>query len=300
MQEEKDDMENNFKKALIISRPVSWIPIVLAYLLGVFLSGGMFTSFVILEAILLSFPYSFYTYGINDIYDGETDKGNIRKKSILWGQPLEQKDKTWVKNIAFFFGLIILVVAISTQNIAHIFAALVSVIFVYIYSAPPIRLKSRAFMDSLSNAIYPLGAFAIGYSLNGGFGFLHSQFLLFALAFSGVHALGTIADMKEDKKAKISTFALSFGPRIPALFAAIVFLANIPFGLAFMKSTAIVLALYTGLSLYVAMKPTSENAKQAWSFMLGIAFIWLLYAAIALISGFENMNLSAISYHQIF
>ncbi|MBI5227193.1 UbiA family prenyltransferase [Candidatus Micrarchaeota archaeon] len=287
-------MENNLfsliKKVLIISRPVAWVPITLSYLLGIFVSSGTITAFSIGEAILLSFPFCFYTYGINDIYDSETDKTNTRKKNPLWGQLLEQKDISWVRTLAIVFAAVILLVAISSQNITHILATLILLVFVYVYSAPPIRLKSRPLLDSLSNSIYALGPFAIGYSLSGGFGFLRPDFVLFALAFSGIHALGTIADMIEDKKAKITTFALALGPRIAAVFAALTFIASIPFAFSVMKSASIVLALYAVLSLYIAMMPNPQNAKKVWLLMLAIAFIWVIYAGIALFSGFERMN----------
>jgi len=71
-------------------------------------SGGTaITPLFILRVLLLSFPFCIDGYGLNDIYDYESDKLNPRK-GLIEGIKSEPKYYSFVKNVSFFVILLLL------------------------------------------------------------------------------------------------------------------------------------------------------------------------------------------------
>jgi 4-hydroxybenzoate polyprenyltransferase len=138
-------------------------------------------------------------------------------------------------------------------------------------------------LDSITNATYTYGPFAMGVSLSGSLGFLNPNMVLFALVFSAAHAIGTIMDLEGDRKAGIRTFASVYGPRAAAFFAAIILLANLPFAYSTMKTMFAVVLAYALVSIYVLYSPTPENAKSAFKIMNAAIMLWFAYAALSIL-----------------
>ena len=66
-----------------VSRPAGWSTLPAFFLMGFISSGSTtITPLLILQILLLSFPVCIAGYGINDIYDYESDKINPRKGFI--------------------------------------------------------------------------------------------------------------------------------------------------------------------------------------------------------------------------
>jgi 4-hydroxybenzoate polyprenyltransferase len=261
-------------------------------MVGVVASGGNFGIMQFFQIFMLSFPLSLYLYGINDAYDIRTDSINLRKKEGIWGQQLKEGEVAEVVKFAMISGILVFLGSILTLNVIAIASTAAFLLIMYFYSAPPLRFKSRPLLDSIVNAAYLLGPFAMGYSIFGGFGFLNPFFLLFALNFSAAHAIVAIMDVNQDKESGIGTIATEYGGRLAALFAACIFLANVPFSYMMMHSGGFVLGAYTLIALALAYAPTPTNAKKAGMWILVVFFIWVTYAIYAWQSGLEGVNLT--------
>lgn len=281
-------------RVLRISRPLMWPVVALAYLLGVVASHGPLGGFQLLEVFLLALPGSIYAFGLNDIYDRETDRFSHRKQEAIWGAVLSVREVQWLKPLVLAMGLLVLGAALWSGIAAHILATAGFLLFAYWYSTPPVRLKERPGLDSLSNAIYLLGPFAMGYSLTGGYGFLYLGFVLFSLIFSGLHALAAIMDIETDRRAGIRTIATSLGGRRTAGFAFLAFAVNLPFAWAIMPSAAIVLGLLALLALGVLIRPSPRAARDAGALLLLLLVLWLVYLAIGLAAGWEHIDISGL------
>ncbi|NYZ76757.1 UbiA family prenyltransferase [Candidatus Micrarchaeota archaeon] len=270
------------KKAVSISRPIFWLGPPAAYAVGLALGGTMRGPFETWEMLLLAFPLSFLLYGINDIYDFESDKKNPRKGG-LWGVRLEEKDIPWVKKTAFLFAAAMFVTGFSTLNPLHMLFTVLGLSIVYFYSAPPVRLKSIPVIDSLANGGYLYICFGLGCSLSGSTLFLHPYVVLGALCVSAGHALGTIMDYDSDKSMGERTFATVLGIRATALFAFVIFAISL---LVFLNSGyhsfigLVAGSFATLLSAFVLLSPKPENAKLAFkaliAFGLVVAYFYLL------------------------
>lgn len=169
-------------------------------------------------------------FGVNDVYDYDSDTQNPRKNK-LWadGTVLNQDDSRFVILAARVSTVLVLLLALpaSIQSPQVLGCTLLIVIISWIYSSPPLRLKERPVLDSLSNGVGCWSLWACGYTASGhrflvypaGGNFSYGGFILFCGA--AVHSLGAIIDAKADAFAKQRTIATVFGERLSALFATV-------------------------------------------------------------------------------
>lgn len=148
---------------------------------------------------------------INDAYDLPTDRRNPRKAT----SPLVQGvvDAGWARRVAHLFAAASLVVA-SLLPVSFLALTGACLVLAWLYSVPPVRLKSRAGMDVAVNAI-GIGALAgmAGWSLArplAAFPFVFlPQGLLVAVA---IYVPTTLADHEADQGAGEGTIATTLGP----------------------------------------------------------------------------------------
>jgi 4-hydroxybenzoate polyprenyltransferase len=287
-------MLDKIKKAVTVSRPVFWVLMCFTYAFGAVVSGAEIGYFAMAQMLSLSFPLSFYFFGINDSYDMATDRLNKRKHSRVWGAVLSEKDVPWVKKAAFAAAFAVFALSLFSGNPMNIAIVSAFIALSYAYSAPPIRLKTRPLVDSLVNAAYFFMPFALGYSLSNSTGFMQPQFMVFALSFSAAHAIATVADREEDAQAGISTFATAFGPRVPMLFATAVFIANIPFAFSAIRSAGVLFTGFAAMGAYLSLRPSAKNANAAIKIGIVASTLWIVYFIAAFLAGFEGIGFQAL------
>lgn len=241
----------DWRRLIEISRPVGWVAAPLMILLAVFNFGTpKITPFFYIELLLYTGPFCLFLYGINDIYDRDTDSENDRKEegsAFLAGKFLNEDIDRFLKIYSVILSILLLAIPVIRQNMLHLAGAAAFLFFSYSYSAPPLRLKARAPLDSLSNVvIYFLGPFLIGLSYTTGsipWGFM----LWMATATFAGHAFTTIMDYEPDRKAGINTFAVRFGKTGTAVFSTMLYivLALVPPIMDELRLASLVLGLVT-------------------------------------------------------
>jgi hypothetical protein len=98
--------------------------------------------------------------------------------------------------------------AAATRNWDNIVATVSLVLVAWLYSVPPVRLKERPPLDSLTNGMgFSLLPLAMGYSLGADLRAMPLRYYLLALCVGGVHALATAADYDADRAAGYRTLA---------------------------------------------------------------------------------------------
>lgn len=208
-----------------VSRPLGWLIAPLVFFIGLFYSGAELTLLPMLQALLLSFPYCIILYGINDIYDYESDKLNPRKKPI----ELNSERIYSIKKVSAIVALLLIISSLLTLDISNI-AAMVSLLFLsYHYSATPLRFKERPPLDSFSNGALFFIVFAIGFSFGKTVFEIPPKIYFVALCVMGIHSFSTVMDYSADKKAGHTTFAGALGKRTASLFALVVFVSSFLF-----------------------------------------------------------------------
>lgn len=204
----------DFAQLVLASRPISWIntafPFGAAYLLihreidWVFLVG----------IIYFLVPYNFAMYGINDVFDYESDLANPRKGGIEGAllAPRLHRPTLW---IAAASNLPFLLLLASAGGPASWLALAVSAFALVAYSAPGLRWKERPFLDSLTSSTHFVSPAVVGVLLAGGS--LEGPLLVVLMAFflwgMAAHAFGAVQDIGPDRAAAIGSIATVFGAK---------------------------------------------------------------------------------------
>ncbi len=259
------------------SRPASWAVGWLLFLTGFYVSGAAFSLQALINMQILIL-LSLIVFGINDVYDYETDRRNKRKNSFIEGYVLPKESHAFVKKVSAASAAVLVIFSIGTNNITNILATVLAVLFAYAYSAPPLRLKERPVIDSLSNAAAVLILLLIGFSYGGTLLQFPAKLIYASLGAAAIHAVLALADYAADKNAGITTIATFFGKRFAALFAAAIILAIILF--SGIKST--VLNVYLWLVLAVSLVSFVIPDEKLVRKLAGIMF----YAFLAALSLF--------------
>ena len=263
------------------SRPPVWIlgPFVFFAYLPV--SSDRFSPLPLLQALLLSFPYCIFLYGVNDAYDYESDRVNPRRKSQPL-RPLEPEDRNAVKQASAIAFLLLVLSSVITLNPTNMLAMFLLLFSSYFYSAPPIRFKELPPLDSVVNGIiYLLGPALLGWSYSGNILELPSRTYCYALCVAGIHSFSTVMDYTPDKQAGSRTFAVVFGKRAAAFAALITYV--VPILLVDLPTYGNAFLLFWGsLALLVFIYPSEVLAKVLFyaillSFVLGIVIVGHMY-----------------------
>lgn len=202
-----------------ISRPILWPILPLVFYLGLHATGTPVSGAAILELLLLTFPVNLLGCGLNDIYDYSSDLQSTRRPKI-WGAVVSEADRPLVWRACLATVPLVVGGALVTRNAFNVAAACGLVLVAWAYSVPPVRLKERPPLDSLSNGLgFFLLPFAMGYSLGADPLAMPLKYYLLALSVSGIHALATAADYEADKAAGHRTLAVAYGRRVAATLA---------------------------------------------------------------------------------
>ena len=268
------------KIALLIrtSRPPVWILGPFVFFAFLPIRAERFAPLPVLQLLLLSFPFCMFLYGINDIYDYESDRLNPRRKSQPL-RPLEPKDRKLVKQASAIAFLLLFLSSAITLNPTNMLGMFLLLFFSYFYSAPPIRFKELPPFDSVVNGIiYLYGPILLARSYAGiNILQLSGHIYFLALSVMGIHSFSTVMDYTPDKQAGYRTFAVVFGKRAAAFAALIAFLVPLLFGNLASYGNAYLL-FWSSFALLVFIYPSEVLAKVLFyaillSFALGFVII---------------------------
>lgn len=147
------------------------------------------------------------TFGVNDVFDVDSDLQNPRK-THRWthGVALQSKDHAIVLKAARISSVIIFISALpAAANSGEVL--IYTAIFTctaWLYSTPPVRLKERPFQDSLSNGVICWAFWASGFVFSGDKTVLlasdparRAGYLVFLYAVA-LHGLASVLDTRAD------------------------------------------------------------------------------------------------------
>ncbi|MCC3265529.1 prenyltransferase [Arthrobacter gengyunqii] len=218
---------STLRMLLVSSRPLSWVntayPFAAAYLIT---TGGIDLAWV-LGTLYFLIPYNLAMYGINDVFDYESDLHNPRKGGVE-GAVLDRgfhRITLWAAvatNVPFLIALILLGNPLSWLVLA------VSVFAVVAYSAPGLRFKERPFLDSITSSTHFVSPAVYGLVLAGavftpGLWAVLGAFFLWGMASQ---AFGAVQDVVPDREGGISSIATVLGAKAVVRIAAAAYLAG--------------------------------------------------------------------------
>jgi len=244
-----------------ISRPGTWAILPLIFILGFTDSKAILSWQSLLQIIALGFPLELFINGVNDIYDIDSDTKNPRKNNFWLGTALDRKNikKATLASLVGF--VITLLAGLFTLNLENIIWLSIGLIFGFIYSVPPIRLKERPVIGLPSYAVGFLSAYFMGFSFNGSFFEAGWKPWVLSLLVVALGCIAFLADYSADLLAKQKTIATRLGRRLTSViaqFSYIIVLVARPF-------TSFASLLYTIMGVLLlsllSLNPSEKLAK---------------------------------------
>ncbi|AFR27254.1 prenyltransferase [Arthrobacter sp. Rue61a] len=267
-------------QALLASRPVSWINTAYPFAAAMLLTTREIDWVLIVGTFYFLIPYNLAMYGINDVFDYESDLKNPRKGGIEGAllQPRLHRPMLWlaaITNIPF-----LLVLAFAGGPAAWISLA-VSAFAVVAYSVAGLRFKERPVLDSLTSSTHFVSPAVVGLALAGadvtpGLVILLAAFFLWGMA---AHAFGAVQDIEPDRQAGIGSIATVIGARRTVRLAV---------GLWLVAGLAMLATPWPGPLAAIIAIPYIVNCAPYWKVMDTTAartnvawrrFIWLNYGS---------------------
>ncbi|KQS17705.1 prenyltransferase [Frigoribacterium sp. Leaf186] len=252
---------NTLKALFVSSRPLSWIntafPFAAAYVLtsllaptttdglaqfqdpaqvtptgsvAVILSGDAGLGPVdwlvlVVGALYFLVPYNLAMYGINDVFDYESDLHNPRKGGVE-GALLDRSLHRTTLRAAVITNVPFLVFLVAVGSPLSWLVLAVSVFAVIAYSAPGLRFKERPFVDSITSSTHFVSPAVYGLVLAGASFTPELWALLGAFFLWGVasHAFGAVQDVLADREGGISSIATEIGARATVRLSVVAYL----------------------------------------------------------------------------
>jgi 4-hydroxybenzoate polyprenyltransferase len=250
---------------------VLWINTLGPATIGMWLAGDLFAWGALPILLWLTLPFNLLIYGVNDVFDQETDAKNPRK-GTLEGARIDRSEVSPVvlgvisTNAPFLIYSLLFVPVPATA-----WMLLYALLFVG-YSVPPARFKARPYLDSLSNAAYAFPLIFVPLALGEGPTW-SAAFGLMAWS-AAKHTFDAVQDVDEDRSAGITTTAVRLGPGGVVFWSGAFWaLATACFALV-SAPVALLNAALAGTLLYVlGQNPTPETGHRLYKYSIAFPYV---------------------------
>ncbi|MFM2353997.1 MAG: prenyltransferase [Actinomycetota bacterium] len=198
----------------VSSRPLSWINTAFPFAAAYLLTSGRIDAAFIIGTIYFLIPYNLAMYGINDVFDYESDLRNPRKGGVEGAllDPSIHRTTLWaavITNVPFLIALVVLGSPLSWLVLA------VSVFAVIAYSAKGLRFKEKPFLDSVTSSTHFVSPAVYGLVLAGATFTPALWLILVSFFLWGIasHAFGAVQDVIADREGGLASIATVIGAR---------------------------------------------------------------------------------------
>jgi 4-hydroxybenzoate polyprenyltransferase len=262
------------------SRPVSWINTAFPFGAAYFVSTGRLDEIFWIGTLFFLIPYNVLMYGINDVFDYESDLRNPRKGGIE-GALLSKRWHRHTVWASVFVCIPFLAYLVWSAPWAAGWLALF-IFTVVAYSAPVLRFKERPVLDSITSASHFVGPMIFGLAVAKA-DLLQPAILATIAAFTlwgmASHAFGAVQDVRADREAGISSIATFFGARLTTRLSLLAYAASgilviAAGGIEELAAIAAVPYMAVVAPFWFITDETCEQANRGWR-----RFIWLNFFA---------------------
>lgn len=269
-------MSISLKRVLKISRPRFWLYELGTFFVGVVAGGFFGVSIVnlVVWGVYFLISANILIYGINDIYDYDTDKLNPKKQN--YEDLLELSDHKrlyfWIflTNIPFIFFVFNLPLSVILSLFLFIF-------FATFYSAKPIRAKARPFFDSFFSAGHYVATGVFGYFLTNPEHAFPLWGILAGMSWAiSMHAYSAVPDIESDSNGGLATIATYLGKNKTILLCTLLYTIS-----------AIIGSLLVGWWISILLIPYLVIMYK--SYFADEIFLFKLYKYFPILNAFSGM-----------
>ncbi|WP_158864738.1 prenyltransferase [Leifsonia sp. AG29] len=201
-----------FRQLLLASRPVSWINTAYPFAAAYLLTTGRIDLTLVLGTLYFLIPYNLAMYGVNDVFDYESDLRNPRKGGAE-GALLDPSSHRRTLIAAAVTNVPFLVYLVAVGDRLSWLVLALSVFAVLAYSVKGLRFKEVPFLDSVTSSFHFVSPALYGLVLAGAV-FTPSLWIILIAFFLwgiGSHAFGAVQDVVPDREAGIASIATVLG-----------------------------------------------------------------------------------------
>lgn len=270
-------MPSAVAKLFRVSRPISWVNTAFPFAATYLVLGGTLDPIMVIGTLFFLIPYNLLMYGVNDVFDYESDIKNPRKGSlegavearsfhpvILWA--------CFATTVPFAVVLAILVGWQASLVLAGV------LFFVVAYSLKGLRFKEIPVLDSVTSSLHFVGPLIFAAACLG----FPTEIWPYALAFflwgMASHAFGAVQDIIPDRAGGLASIATVFGARTTvwlsvALYGISIFVTALQGGAALWVAAAGLLYVANVAPYLFVTDRDSAVTNHGWK-----RFIWVNYA----------------------
>ncbi|MFN3708308.1 prenyltransferase [Microcella sp.] len=216
---------NTLAQLTLSSRPLSWINTAFPFAAAYLLTTREVDLPLIIGTIYFLIPYNLAMYGINDVFDYESDLRNPRKGGVegaLLDTSLHRTTliAALVTNVPFLAYLVVIGDPLSWLVLA------ISVFAVIAYSLKGLRFKEKPFLDSVTSSTHFVSPAVYGLVLAGATFTPQLWLILAAFFLWGIasHAFGAVQDVIADREGGLASVATVIGARATTRLAVVAYL----------------------------------------------------------------------------
>lgn len=267
-------------KLFKISRPVSWVNTAYPFAAAYLVTGGGVDLLFVVGTLFFLIPYNLLMYGINDVYDYESDIRNPRKNSIEGAREAKSFHPVILRAAyGLAFPYIVALLLLSDWQSSLVLLAVI--FFVIAYSLKGLRFKEKPFIDSITSSLHFVGPMIYALALTG----FPAEAWPFVTAFFcwGIasHAFGAVQDVIPDRTGGLASVATVIGARATVWLSAVLYVVAAVLVAPYSIAVAAVGILYVGNVVpYLGITDAdSGRSNKGWR-----RFIWLNLLAGAVVT----------------
>lgn len=208
------------------SRPISWVNTAYPFAAAYFLATGRVDDVLVIGTLFFLIPYNLMMYGINDVFDYESDLRNPRKGGVE-GALVDRSQHRGILVASVLISLPFVLYLLISGDLAAGIVMAVSLFAVVAYSLEGLRFKEIPFLDSATSATHFVSPMVYGLVIAGvpwswSMMAVTCAFFLWGMASQ---AFGAVQDVEADRAGGLSSIATVLGARSTVWVAAGMYLA---------------------------------------------------------------------------
>ncbi len=265
-----------------ISRPVLWVNTVGPATVGMWLAGALWRWEALPVLLWLTLPFNLLIYGVNDVFDQETDAQNPRKGTLEGARIGRSEVRPIALGVVLTNVPFLVYFVLSLPLSAFSWMILYALLFVG-YSIPPTRFKARPYLDSLSNAAYAFPLVFTPLALGEAPVWPAAVGLM---AWSAAkHTFDAVQDINEDRKVGIETSAVRLGPNGVVLWSGSLWaLASLCFVLVNVPVALVNTAIAGSLTFFLFKSPTPGTGHRLYKYSIAFPYVAGTVAGVQLVA----------------
>lgn len=216
------DRRSTLRTLVIASRPLSWINTAYPFAAVYVLTTGRIDVALVVGTIFFLVPYNLAMYGVNDVFDYESDLANPRKGGAEGAKLPSSMHRTTLVAAALLAAPFVIALILLGADRPTSWAVLgVSLFAVLAYSVRGLRFKEVPVLDSVTSSMHFVTPAVYALALAGTA--ITPAIVLTMVAFfcwgMASHAFGAVQDIVPDREAGIGSIATALGAGRTVRFA---------------------------------------------------------------------------------